>query len=172
MPDALFNWQYDGDASFDGQSALLTSFPTGSTVGRATFLGFLTPDSLSDDVYYLLYGVARAGAALSALVSAKTGASGSRLWAIKLTNAGSAMAMQADVTGLILTQVAGAACTPRLASMLPVQVGNIAPGSSSAGLLNIDFTGCPANARFTATIGFSANNGTLTGSKVLYNQFR
>ena len=55
---------------------------------------------------------------------------------------------------------------------MPVLVGNIAPGASAAGSVTIDYTGCaPAN-RFTVVLGYSANDGVVTGFKTLYNQFQ
>ncbi len=73
---------------------------------------------------------------------------------------------------MTLTQTSGPACTPMIATPLPVLVGNIAPGGSATGNVTIDYTGCaPAN-RFTVVLSYSANGGAVTGSKTLYNQFQ
>jgi hypothetical protein len=71
-----------------------------------------------------------------------------------------------------LTQTFGAVCTPVITSppAFPLALGNIAAGGSANGLITVNFTGCSAAARFTATIPFSANGGAITGSVVRFNQ--
>ena len=54
----------------------------------------------------------------------------------------------------------------------PLQLGNIGPGGAAKSNVQIDFTGCAANARFNAAINYSAGSGAMVGSKTLYNQSR
>jgi len=109
---------------------------------------------------------------LAGLVTGKSGPTNARAWTITLSNSGPGAANAAEINSLTLKQTFGAACAPVIASSFPVAVGSIAPASSANGVVTIDFTGCPNNARFTTTFSFSANNGVVTGSKTLYNQFR
>jgi hypothetical protein len=62
----LFNWMYSGDAAFEdcqgcGLSMRTANIGTVANVGRSTFLGFISPDDLTDDTYLLLYGAPRGG---------------------------------------------------------------------------------------------------------------
>jgi len=111
---------------------------------------------------------------LSALVTAKAGTQNSRVWTITLSNSGAGAAINAQIDGLTLTQTFGAACTPVVISpsSFPLPVGTIDPGGTASGNVTIDFTGCAATARFSVKIPFSANSGTVSGSKTLNNQFR
>jgi len=78
------------------------------------------------------------------------------------------------INGFTLTQVAGAACTPVITppSSYPVMLGDIASGNSASASFTIDFTGCPALARFTLNMPWSSANGADTGRFSLGNQFR
>jgi hypothetical protein len=110
---------------------------------------------------------------LTALISAKSGPSNARVWTVTITNTGAGTAASARINSLALTQTGGAACTPSIIGpSFPLTIGNIAPGGSLTGNLTLNFTGCPANARFTAVIGYGANNGAITNSKTVYNQFQ
>lgn len=111
---------------------------------------------------------------LSALISSKFGTQNARSWSLTIANKGSCPAENAQIENLVLTQTAGAACTPVISSPLsfPLGVGNIPAGAQASGTATINFTGCPNNARFKTTISFSSNNGAVTGSKTLNNQFR
>ena len=109
---------------------------------------------------------------LSGLITAKSGTQSARTWTITLSNTGPGAANAAQISGLTLTQTFGAVCTPVIGTAFPLAVGNIGPGSSGSGAVAINFTGCPNNARFTVSFPFSANAGTVTGSRTLYNQFQ
>lgn len=111
---------------------------------------------------------------LAAGVNQKSGTQNSRVWTISLSNNSYCPAENAQIDSLVLTQTAGTACTPVITSpfSFPLGVGNIAAGAQASGTATINFTGCPNNARFKATIPFSSNNGAVTGSKTLNNQFR
>ncbi|HME00135.1 MAG TPA: Ig-like domain repeat protein [Terriglobia bacterium] len=109
---------------------------------------------------------------LSGLITGVSGTQGARAWTITLSNTGPGAASAAQINSLTLKQTGGAACSPAISSAFPVSAGNIAPASSGSGVVTINFTGCPNNARFTTTFTFSANAGTVTGSRTLNNQFQ
>ncbi len=111
---------------------------------------------------------------LSALISSKSGAQNARSWSLNIANKGSCPAENAQIDSLVLTQTAGAVCTPIISNPLsfPLGVGDIPAGAQASGTATINFTGCPNNARFKATIPFSSNNGIVSGSKTLNNQYR
>ena len=112
-------------------------------------------------------------AVLSALITNKTGTADARVWRITIGNTGTGSADSAQISGFLLTQTAGAECTPVVSTALPVSAGTIAPGGISApGNITIDFSTCPALARFTAQAMVSANSGAATGSMTLFNQLR
>jgi hypothetical protein len=111
---------------------------------------------------------------MSGNIISKTGAANARVWTLTITNNGPAAANSLQMNSFNLTQTAGAACTPVITppSTLPLNLGGLAPGGSTVVDMTIDFTGCAANARFTAMFTFSANDGAVTGTVVRYNQFR
>jgi hypothetical protein len=108
---------------------------------------------------------------LSAAVTGKAGAINARVWSVTLNNAGDGEAQNARLTGLALQQTYGVACTPVIASAMPIAAGTIAAGGSAVLPVTIDFSGCAAAARFKATIGFTADNATPS-ALTLFNQFR
>jgi hypothetical protein len=114
--------------------------------------------------------------------TAKSGLLGSRVWSYTITNSGPGAANAAQITSLTLTQSGGTACGSQpvvgtasvsggSAQAFPVQLGNIAPGSSIPINITIDFSNCTTAAWFTANLGLSANGGATTGSVLRYNQF-
>jgi len=105
-------------------------------------------------------------------ISTKSGPQNARIWPINLTNAGSVASHSAQISAFTLTQTFGAACTPVLATALPVVAGDLAPGLSTTINLTFNFTGCAATARFTAQATFSANGGGVKGSMTRTNQFQ
>lgn len=111
---------------------------------------------------------------LSAGITKKTGTQNIRLWTISLANKSGCPAENAQIDTLTLAQTAGSACAPVITNppAFPLGVGNIPAVSQASGSVTLDFTGCPNNARFKATIPFSSNNGSVMGSKKLNNQFR
>ncbi|MGA8037221.1 MAG: choice-of-anchor Q domain-containing protein [Candidatus Acidiferrales bacterium] len=100
----------------------------------------------------------------------KVGSANNRFWIMSLTNNGPGYVIGAYITSFTLVQTAGAACTPIYGSAGP-GVTNIPVGQTADFQEYFDFSSCPAAARFTATFGFTANNGTLTGTVVRTNQF-
>lgn len=167
--------------STDGAAVL----PADSTLtsGTGTFSATLTTTgsqtiTATDTVAGSINGttgtitVAPAGpAALSGIITNKTGTANARVWTVTVSNGGPGAAYNARLDGLTLTQTAGAACTPVITSSFPAVVGNVAPVSSGGGAVTIDFTGCAAAVQFRADIGFSANAGADTGGRTLYHQF-
>jgi hypothetical protein len=118
---------------------------------------------------------------LYTLISSKAGPTGARVWTLKLVN-GPEPVEGAQIDHLTLTQTGGAACTPVLGRPTAKSgidiltpgarpAGDIGPSESALNSVQLDFTGCAAAARFTATIDYSANGG-VSGTKTLYNQFR
>lgn len=106
-------------------------------------------------------------------IIAKSGAAAARVWTVSLANSGRAEAVNARITALTLTQNAGAACTPAIIAPrpFPLNLGAIPAGGAATGTVTIDFSGCPAAARFTAAVFWEAAGG-FSGSKSFVNQFR
>jgi hypothetical protein len=109
---------------------------------------------------------------LSGLITAKTGPANARVWTATITNIGSSPAAASQITSLTLLQSFGPACTPVISTPFPVTVGDLAPAASGSAAVTIDFSGCNALARFTITLSYSSDAGAVTGSKMLFNQFR
>jgi endo-1,4-beta-xylanase len=114
------------------------------------------------------------GWGLNFKITSKTGTvNGSRTWTVTATNPSSAPAYATQINGFALTQTGGAACTPVITppSSYPVILGDIPASSSANAVFTINFTGCPATARFTVNMPWSSavyNTGTL----VTANQFQ
>ncbi len=110
---------------------------------------------------------------LTGAISSKTGAQNARVWVVTVANTAASAAAGAQITGITLTQIGGAACTPVINTAFPIALGTIAAsGGTASGSVTLDFTGCSAIARFRVTAQFSANAGANTGSMTLNNQFR
>ncbi|MCL5745537.1 MAG: hypothetical protein M1541_16705, partial [Acidobacteria bacterium] len=110
---------------------------------------------------------------IMASVIGKTGPSNARVWRIRLKNNGTGAASDAQLTGVSFTQTYGAACTPVLGTALPLAYGALAPGGGmAANPITIDFSSCPATARFTVQFTFQANGGTYSGLTNLKNQYQ
>jgi hypothetical protein len=105
-------------------------------------------------------------------ITGKSGASDARVWSIQVSNNGPAAAVGAEVSGITLTQVGGAACAPSVTSGLPIAAGNLAPSANATVGATFDFASCTADARFTVNVALSANAGSSGGSIVRLNQFQ
>src|SRR4029077_749048 len=93
--------------------------------------------------------------ALTALISAKSGPTNARDWTITVFPIEPpSVNDNAQITGLTLTQTFGAACTPVIATAFPLNIGQQLPFLPPGDVI-IDFSGCPALARFTAVLSFS-----------------
>ena len=110
--------------------------------------------------------------ALTGSITAKSGPANARDWKITVYPIAPRTANDnAQITGLTLKQSFGAACTPVIATVFPVNIGNLLPFPGTGHLI-IDFSGCSATARFTAVLSFSTNSGAITGSTTFFNQYR
>ena len=91
-----------------------------------------------------------------------------------LLDSGPAITNGVQVSSFTLAQTAGSSCTPVIknAAAFPLQLGTIGVGQTGATAVVIDFTGCQAAARFTATFTFLANSGFVSGIVVRNNQFQ
>jgi endo-1,4-beta-xylanase len=116
------------------------------------------------------------GAGLGFRLISKFGPTPRRVWTVKATNPGPGVSYTTQIEGFSLTQVAGppAHCHPVVTppSSFPVVLGDMAEGSSAAASFTIDFRGCPAVARFTLTMPWSAANGAHPGKLVAAEQTR
>jgi hypothetical protein len=103
----------------------------------------------------------------------RSGPAGARIWPVRLTNIGAGPAVNAQVTSVTISQTSGASCSPAPVKLTPepIAYGTIAPGAGVIRNLTINFAGCPALARFTATIHFAADGG-YSGSTTYYNLYR
>jgi hypothetical protein len=107
---------------------------------------------------------------------------GGRVWSYSILNSGPSAANAAQITSFTLKQSGGPACTSPpvvgtasvnggAAQAFPVQLGNIGSASSIPVDITINFSSCATSARFTMTMGLSANGGATTASVPRYNQF-
>ncbi len=120
---------------------------------------------------------------LGAGSTGKSGPINARQWNFTITNTGPGAANAALLTSFTLAQSGGPACTspPVVGTVsvnggapqsLPnVALGNMGPNTSIPVVVTIDFSTCTTAARFTQTIGLSANGGATTASVPRYNQF-
>jgi uncharacterized repeat protein (TIGR02543 family) len=104
----------------------------------------------------------------------KAGPSNARVWTLSLTDNGPAPAIGSTINTFSLTQTAGTACTPVITNLaaFPLLVGDLAVTQTGTANVTIDFTGCVAASRFTATFTFSANAGFASGTATRTNQFQ
>jgi len=112
------------------------------------------------------------GSALTAMVLSKSGTQNARSWTVSLANGGPGSAYSPFIAGLMLTQTYGTACTPVRISPVafPVSFSTLAVNGAAALSVLFDFTGCPANARFTVLVASVANSGSSVGATTLANQ--
>ena len=164
-----------------GTSATIDAFPqpglvfTGYT-GAAS--GVATPQSLvvngPETVTGFFSAIPISGS--SAVISAKSGGATERSWTVTITNNGPGNAYDTRLFGVMLTQTFGGACNPipiRINPLeFPILLGNLPAGGSAQTSLLFDFAGCPANARFSVTIGEMSNGGSSVGLIQLVNQFQ
>ncbi len=113
-------------------------------------------------------------AVLTAAVMNKAGAATDRVWTISVTNTGPGPAYNTEVAGAMLIQTFGTACVPVGISpaVFPIALGNIGMGQSVQTAVAWNFSSCPANARFTASLAYVSNGGWSAGSVQLANQFQ
>ena len=105
------------------------------------------------------------GPSLTGQMTSQADDGGYGLIAFTLTNNGAGTVSGANVTSLGFTQTAGSsACTPGVAQTLGAQLNDFAPNTSRWYFALVNFSGCAADARFTANLGYSADSGGSTGS--------
>jgi len=111
---------------------------------------------------------------LAGNIVSKAGPSNARVWTLSLTDNGPAPAIGSTINTFSLTQTAGTACTPVIANLaaFPLLVGDLAVTQTGTANVTLDFTGCVAAVRFTATFTFSANAGFASGTAMRTNQFQ
>jgi hypothetical protein len=107
---------------------------------------------------------------LNGLISGKSGTLPNRTWRFRITNQGPGAATSPTLNSLTLTQTFGTPCTPVITSAFPIPYIFLAPNTSADADVQINFGSCAANARFTANFQFSANAGSVTGTRALSNQ--
>jgi endo-1,4-beta-xylanase len=81
----------------------------------------------------------------------KAGSQDARVWTIKAINGAVGPAYATEITGFTLKQISGKHCSPVLQSptAFPVLLGDIATDGSALATFQIDFAGCPSDARFS-----------------------
>ncbi len=92
----------------------------------------------------------------------KTGPVNARQWTLKLKNVGTDTANALRVSSMTVVHSAGPVCTPVLVTSLPIPLGSLPVGGIANALVTINFTGCSAASKFTATIGLGWVNA-VTG---------
>jgi len=109
---------------------------------------------------------------LTGSITAKSGPTSARDWTITVYPISPTTANNnAQITGLTLTQSFGPACAPVIATVFPVNIGNLLPFPGTGHVI-IDFRRCSAIARFTAVLSFSTDSGAVTGSKTFLDEHR
>lgn len=104
---------------------------------------------------------------LTGAFTGTSGTGGADTWTVTLSNHSSLPASGAEITNVALTQTAGSSsCAAQTTAALPLAMGAIAPGASVSAALPVDFSGCPADARFDVEMVFSANSGASVGALV------
>jgi Bacterial Ig-like domain (group 3)/FG-GAP-like repeat/Domain of unknown function DUF11/FG-GAP repeat len=114
-------------------------------------------------------------AALSGAITSKQGPANARVWTFSVTYTGAGTALAAQISGVTFTQTGsggGQPCTPVIATLFPVQVGNIAAGGSAQGNITVDFSACANAAQFSVGVRLAANNGAITGSISRNHEYR
>ncbi len=127
------------------------------------------PERISDHDMPVAYFTLKP-TALTLNLTGRAGTQNARAWSFTWANAGPGTAYGPQLTGLFLTQTAGAACTPVINTPFPVGSGNIVQSGTGTAQVSIDFTGCPFNSRFKVTGPFTANNGAIQGTLSIANQ--
>ena len=111
---------------------------------------------------------------LTAAVSGKAdGATGQRVWTIRLSNTGLGTATGTQITAVTPSQTSGTPCSPAVSvvTAMPVTVGTIAPAANATGLVTLNFSGCPdTTVRLSVKVAFTANSGAYSGSTTISNQ--
>jgi hypothetical protein len=98
--------------------------------------------------------------ALTASIVSQAGSSTARDWNIAISNSGSGVANNVQISSISLTQTGGTPCGSVIApGTFPVHLGNIAPQASASANVIIDFNACSSAATFAVKLQLSANSG-------------
>jgi hypothetical protein len=111
--------------------------------------------------------------ALTASRSSASGPVNARVWTMLISNTASVAASNAHLSAFVLTQTAGGACSSApVVSALPAapNLGTIISGGSISLPVTIDFSACPAAARFSLRIDLTATGYSTT--RTFVNLFR
>ena len=111
--------------------------------------------------------------AISGTIASKSGPSNARVWSLSVSNAGTTPAYEVTLGVFTLTQTSGAACSPVIATpkAFPIMLGMLPAGGTATGSVTIDFTGCPALARFTLNVPITTT-GQIVNTLTRTNQFQ
>ncbi|MCX7110621.1 MAG: Ig-like domain repeat protein [Proteobacteria bacterium] len=103
---------------------------------------------------------------LSAAVTGKSGTfNGLRTWFVTVSNSGNSTGSAARLDSFTISM--SGRCQPTVVSSFPLSLGDISPGGSQTGMVSVDFSGCAKLAKFNASVGYSANVGSASGSTPL-----
>ena len=103
----------------------------------------------------------------------KSGTSGgTRTWPVVFTGSGPGTASNISLSRFVLTQTAGTACAPVVNTAIPVSVSSIAGAGTATTNVSINFAGCGGTARFSLSLGYSANSGAIANTITINNQFQ
>jgi hypothetical protein len=111
--------------------------------------------------------------AISGAIASKAGPSNARVWSISISNSGATPAFEVTLGAFTLTQTSGAACSPVITApkAFPIMLGMLPSGGIATGSVTIDFTGCPALARFTLNVPITTT-GQIVNTLTRTNQFQ
>jgi hypothetical protein len=106
--------------------------------------------------------------------ASKSGPGNARDWLVNVVNNDTNPAVNAQITGMTLTQTSGTTCSiaPSITTVFPVNVGTIAASGTAPGHVVTNFSGCAASARFRVVLTFSANGGANGGMVTINNQLQ
>lgn len=169
------SWQ--GIADANGMVTSAIPFANG-VAGSFTVAANVAEQGANVSTSFLLTNLAPGGPApiVTASVLSRTTPSGSstgdRQWTLNFRNSGGP-AHGLQLAHAALAQESGTPCTPIVQTPLPLGLQALATtGSTTTGALNIGFAGCETTARFTLTLGLSANGGAYTNQIVIGHQFQ
>jgi len=118
-----------------------------------------------------VYSIASSNTTLTASLTNKAGANGTRSLSFLVSNAGIGAANGTAIAGMAFTETSGAACTPVVPpGTFPLAVGNLAPGAAAAATVTVGFPGCNGTSVFTVAVSLSANGGATTATAAFANQ--
>jgi endo-1,4-beta-xylanase len=99
------------------------------------------------------------GVGLWIKLESKSGSQDARVWTLKAINGAVGPAYATEITGFTLKQISGKHCSPVVQSptAFPVLLGDIPTDGSVLTQFQIDFAGCPSDARFSVTAPWASS---------------